>query len=127
MPVIRFGQFDQVQKYLTATRLIIAPYVWVMNGKFWDGLSAHDKELVDDAARAAIIANRGFNRILEASERGLPALKQRMEIYSPTDAELSAFRQASEPAVRAYIEKNFGAEGLDLLNALAAALDQAKQ
>ena len=57
----------------------------------------------------------------------MPALKQRMEIYSPTDAELSAFRQASEPAVRAYIEKNFGAEGLDLLNALAAALDQAKQ
>jgi tripartite ATP-independent transporter DctP family solute receptor len=126
VPVIRFGQFDQVQKYLTATRLIIAPYVWVTNGKFWDELSARDKELVYDAARAGIVANRGFNRILEASERGLPALRQHMQVYSPTEAELSAFRQASEPAVRTYIEKNFGAEGLELLNALSTAIGEAK-
>ena len=69
VPVIRFAQLDQVQKYLTATRLVIAPYVWVMNGKFWDGLSAHDKELVDDAARAAIIANRG----VQSHPRGVGA------------------------------------------------------
>jgi tripartite ATP-independent transporter DctP family solute receptor len=127
IPVIRFAQLDQVQKYLTATRLIVAPYVWVMNGKFWNDLSALDKALVDDAARSAIIANRGLNRIIEASERGLPALKQRMDIYVPTPAEVRAFRQAADPAVRAYIEKTFGAEGTELLNSLSAAIEDASR
>jgi TRAP-type C4-dicarboxylate transport system substrate-binding protein len=127
VPVIRFAQLDQVQKYLTATRLIIAPYVWVMNGRFWDDLSARDKALIDDAARAAIIANRGFNRLIEASERGLPALKQHMDVYVPTAAELNAFREAAEPAVRAYIEKTFGHEGTDLLESLLAAIQDEKK
>jgi tripartite ATP-independent transporter DctP family solute receptor len=125
VPVIRFAQLDQVQKYLTATRLVFAPYVWVMNGAFWNDLGSQDKALVDDAARAAIVANRGFNRILEASDRGLPALKQRMDVYLPSAIELNAFRRASEPAIRAYIDKIFGREGSELLDSLSGAIEEA--
>jgi hypothetical protein len=52
-------------------------------------------------------------------------LKQRMQVYVPTAAELRAFRQASEPAVKAYIQNSFGAEGSELLDALSAAIEAA--
>jgi hypothetical protein len=96
-----------------------------MNGRFWDDLRPDEKALPIDAARAAITANRGLNPIIEASDRGLPALKQRMEVYIPTAAELMAFRQASEPTVKAYIQNSFRAEGSELLDALSAGIEAA--
>jgi tripartite ATP-independent transporter DctP family solute receptor len=74
IPIIKFAKFDEVQKYLTLTNHLFTPYVWILNKPFFDGLSAHEKEVVRAAARSAIIACRGINRIIEASDRGLPDL-----------------------------------------------------
>lgn len=126
VPIIRFAQLDQVQKYITVTRLIFAPYIWVMNVEFWNKLSEQQRALVDDAAYSAIVANRGLNRIIEASDRGLPSLKQRMDVYVPSEMELKAFREAAQPAVREYIEKALGSEGAKLQDALLAAIEQAR-
>jgi TRAP-type C4-dicarboxylate transport system substrate-binding protein len=114
-----------VQKYLTLTNHLFTPYVWVFNKATLDGMSPQEKEVVKAAARSAIIACRGINRIIEASDRGLPALAQKMQVYTPTKAELAKFRDLAQPAVKAQIVKSFGKEGEALMNDFLAAVDKA--
>jgi tripartite ATP-independent transporter DctP family solute receptor len=125
IPIVKFAKFDEVQKYLTLTNHLFTPYVWVMNKQFFDGLSGHDKEVVRAAAKSAIVAGRGINRIIEASDRGLPALAQKMQVYAPTPAEIAKFREVTQPAVKAQIAKSYGKEGeammQDFLDAIAKA------
>ncbi|MCX7249362.1 MAG: DctP family TRAP transporter solute-binding subunit [Burkholderiales bacterium] len=125
IPIIKFAKFDEVQKYLTLTNHLFTPYVWILNKPFFDGLSAHEKDVVKAAARSAIVASRGINRIIEASDRGLPALAQKMQIYSPTAAEIAKFRALAQPAVKAQISKSYGKEGDALLAEFEAAIEKA--
>jgi len=122
IPIIRFGRLDEVQKYLTLTNHFFAPYVWVINQAFWVGLTPDDRSVIDHAARSAIVAGRGLSRIIEASNRGLAGLKQRMDVYLPTKAELQAFQAATQPAIKAYIHETFGDEGVQMTDALLATI-----
>ncbi len=125
IPIIAFARFDEVQQYLTLTNHIITPYVWFMNAEFYDSLTDDERYVVDYAARAAVDAGRGISRIIEASDRGLPRLAAKMEINSLPPAELIEFAKASQPAVRTLIEEKFGAEGVDMLEAMFAAIETA--
>ena len=118
VPIIAFAKFDEVQEYLTLTQHIITPYVWFINKKFYDGLSADEQAIVDYAARAAADSGRGLSRIIEASARGLPHLAKKMKVNSVSADELEKFAAVSQPAVRKLIEEKFGAAGTDMLNAL---------
>jgi tripartite ATP-independent transporter DctP family solute receptor len=125
VPIIKFAKFDEVQKYLTLSGHLFAPYPWVVNQKFYDSLTDQEKDVVNYAAKSAIVAGRGISRIIEASERGLPALAKKMEIYSPTPAEKAMFREAAVPAVKAYIVEALGKEGEEMLNAFLAEVEKA--
>lgn len=106
---------------------LFTPYVWVLNKSFFAALFAHEKEVIKTAARSAIVADRGINRILEASDRGLPALAQKMQIHAPTTAGLVKFRALAQPAVEAQISKSFGKDGEALLAEFQAAIDKASK
>lgn len=125
IPIVKFAKFDEVQKYLTLTNHLFTPYVWIINKGFLDGLSAQEREVVKAAARSAIVACRGINRIIEASDRGLPALAAKMQIYSPTPAEIAKFRELAQPAVKAQIVKSFGKDGEVMLKDFQDAIDKA--
>ncbi len=125
VPIIKFAKFDEVQKYLTLTGHLFAPYPWVINQKFFDSLTKEEQDVVLYAAKSAVVAGRGISRIIEASDRGLPALAQKMEIYTPTEAEKAQFRDASAPAVKAYIVESLGSEGEALMNDFLAAVKAA--
>ncbi len=125
VPIIAFAKFNEVQKYLTLSGHLFAPYVWVVNRQFWDGLTPEEKNVVQYAARSAIVAGRGISRVIEASDRGLPALAKSMQVYTPTAEEKAAFRKATQPAVREHIVKAFGAKGEEMLNDFLAAIDKA--
>ncbi len=125
IPIVKFAKFDEVQKYLTLTNHLFTPYVWIMNKGAFDSLSAQEKEVVKAAAESAIVACRGINRIIEASERGLPALAQKMQVYTPTKAEIAKFRELAQPAVKAQIAKSYGKEGEALMVEFLAAIDKA--
>ncbi len=127
VPIIKFAKFDEVQKYLTLTGHFFTPYPWVINQKFYDSLTDDEKAVVNYAARSAIVAGRGISRIIESSERGLPALAQKMEIHTLSDAEKAKFREASVPAVKAYIVETLGAEGEALMNDFLAAIKDASK
>ena len=109
--IINMAKFYEVQKFATLTNHIYAPYIWVMNPRFYNGLSAAHKVIIDDAARTAILAGRGLSRIIDSSEKGLPVLMSKMKVYVPTSAEMQQFKDLSIPAATAFLEKEYGREG----------------
>ena len=126
IPIIAFAKFDEVQKYLSITNHVITPYIWTMNKDFYDGLSPAHREIVDWASEVATEAGRGVSRVIEASEKGLPALSEKMEVNAVSPEELEKFAAAAQPAVRKLIDEKLGSEGTEMLDAMLSAIEAAK-
>ncbi len=126
IPIIAFAKFDEVQKYLSITNHVITPYIWTMNKAFYDGLSAEHRAIVDWASEVATEAGRGVSRVIEASEKGLPKLAEKMEINSVPPGELEKFAASTQPAVRKLIVEELGTEGEEMLDAMLSAIEQAR-
>jgi len=122
IPIIAFAKFQEVQKYLTLSGHIFAPYVWTMNDDFWKSLTDSEKEVVSYAAKSAIVAGRGMGRVIEASDRGLNELSKNMEVNTLTPAEKEEFKKAAVPEVKKLIVEKFGAEGEEMLGAFLEAV-----
>ena len=128
VPIIAFAKFNEVQKYLTLSGHLFAPYVWVMNQAFWDSLTDQEKEVVKYAAMSAIVAGRGMGRIMEASaDRGVPALAKDMEVNALSAEDKMKFRDAALPAVKKLITEKFGAEGEEMMDAFLKAIEEASR
>ncbi|MDA3938672.1 MAG: DctP family TRAP transporter solute-binding subunit [Spirochaetia bacterium] len=125
--IINMAKFYEVQKFATLTNHIYAPYVWVMNPRFYNSLSAAHKVIIDDAARTAILAGRGLSRIIDSSEKGLPVLMAKMKVYVPTPAEMKQFRDLSVPAASAFLEKEYGKEGKVWIDKFLSAIADAER
>ncbi len=126
VPIIAFAKFDEVQKYLSVTNHIITPYIWTMNKDFYDSLSPEHKTLVNWASEVATEAGRSMSRVIEASDKGLPALAAKMEVNVVPPAEQAKFAEAAQPAVRALIEEQYGAEGIAMLDSLLGSIEEEK-
>ncbi|MBR9890728.1 DctP family TRAP transporter solute-binding subunit [bacterium] len=126
VPIIAFAKFDEVQQYLSITNHLITPYIWTMNAEFLGSLSEEDQYLVKWAAEVATDAGRSMSRVIEASEKGLPALAAKMEVNVVTPEEQAKFAEAAQPAVRALIEENYGAEGTAMLEAMLSSIEEEK-
>jgi len=126
VPIIAFAKFDEVQKYLSITNHLITPYIWTMNKEFLEGLSEEDQYLIKWAADVATDAGRSMSRVIEASDKGLPALAAKMEVNVVTPEEQAKFAAAAQPAVRALIEEKFGAEGAGMLEAMLTSIEEEK-
>jgi TRAP-type transport system periplasmic protein len=123
IPIIAFAKFQEVQKYLTLSGHIFAPYVWVMNEKFWNSLTDSEKDVVTYAAQSAIVAGRGMGRVIEASDRGLAELSKTMEVNTLTPEEKEEFKKAAVPAVKALIIEKYGPEGEEMMEAFLEAVN----
>ncbi len=124
IPIIAFAKFQEVQDYLTITNHIITPYVWLVNAEFYDGLTDEERYVIDYAAKVAVDAGRGISRIIEASDKGLPALAAAMNVNALGAAELEEFRTAAQPAVTALIAERFGEDGTVMLEAMLEAVKE---
>lgn len=108
IPVILSSNFDQLQKYLYLTGHVYSPGVLVCGTGFWNSLSEEDRAVFEQAAKAAVKANR--DRV-EADERtGVEELRRRgMEVREVADRD--AYREAMKAATDKF-ESEFG----DILN-----------
>ncbi len=109
--IIAMAKFQEVQKYITLTNHLYAPYVWVMNQRFYSTLSPELQGVVSDAARTAILAGRGLSRIIDASDKGLPTLAAKMEVYVPNASEMKQFRDATMPAAKKFMSDKYKKDG----------------
>lgn len=126
VPIIAFAKFDEVQKYLSITNHLITPYIWTMNQDFFDGLSPDDQYLITWASDVATDAGRSMSRVIEASDKGLPALEKKMEVNVVTPEEQAKFAAASQPAVRDLIADTYGEEGTAMLDAMMNSIEEEK-
>lgn len=111
IPIINTAKFFEVQKYITLTNHLYAPYVWVMNDKWFQALSSTEKEIILDSAKTAILSGRGLNRIIESSDKGLPVIAKKMEVYTPTAEELAQFKKLAIAGAQKIISEKMGDEG----------------
>jgi len=125
--IINMAKFYEVQKYATLTNHIYSPYVWVMNPRFYNGLSAAHKAIIDDASRTAVLAGRGLSRIIDSSDKGLPVLQENMDVYVPTASEMRQFRNQSIPAATEFLEDKYGREGKMWIEKFLDAIEDAER
>lgn len=124
--IINMAKFYEVQKYVTLTNHIYAPYVWVMNSRFYKKLSAEQRMIVDDAAKEAILAGRGLSRIIDSSKKGLPVLQAKMEVYVPNAKEMQQFRKMAIKSASRFLKKKYGSKGEYWVNKFLDAIKKAE-
>ena len=125
--VINLGKLFEVQKYITLSNHMAGLYVWVINDAWFNNLTPEEKTAVQGAADAAVIAGRGIDRLVTATEKGLPTLAENMEVYTPTAEELAKFQEVAIPAAKAFFAKTLGEEGTQWIDKYLAAIDDVKK
>jgi TRAP-type C4-dicarboxylate transport system substrate-binding protein len=114
IPVILAAKFSQVQKHLSLTGHVYSPAPIIMNPGVFNKLSAEDKKIFLDAAKAGAIAMR--KRVNDDEVRGIDLLrKDGVEVTEQVDGE--AFRKAIAPAYAGYA-KEFGADNIRAIQAV---------
>jgi tripartite ATP-independent transporter DctP family solute receptor len=111
------SKFYEVQKYLTVTNHVYSPWIVLASKKWWDGLSAAEKKVLNDAA----VASRDFERKDTRTEaaNAVSALKAKgMQVNELSPAEATRMRNS---LTRVYA--TIGASvGMDLWNEAQADL-----
>ena len=115
------SKFYEVQKYLTVTNHVYSPWIVTVSKKWWDGLSAAEKNVLHDAT----IKSRDFERkdTREEAAKALADLKGKgMQVNELSAAEANRMREKLV-SVNAGIAKSVGQQTWDEVN---AAVQQAR-
>ena len=99
--VIASSKFAEVQKYITQTRHIYNPQALIISKKAWDGMSAEEKKIIEDAAAEATKFQREVSR--SAADGALDQLKKAgMTVTELPPAELAKLRDKVKPVIDKY-------------------------
>ncbi len=113
LSVIMSSKFDQVQKYMSLTGHVYSPAVILMNKAAFEKLSAADKQIFMESAKAAVKANRA--RVAEDDAKGVAELRAKgMQIVDVDKAKFVA----ALTAVNADFEKQFGKANIEKIRAV---------
>lgn len=107
--VITSAKLSQVQKYLTLTRHVYSPALFIVSPKVYNGLSEADRKGFVEAARAGGAAMRKF--VDEVERKGVDELtRQGMQIVPRVDT--ATFQKTLSPAYAEYAKK-YGQANID--------------
>jgi tripartite ATP-independent transporter DctP family solute receptor len=115
VPIISFAKFSEVQKYMTLTNHLFSPYTFMVNRAFYEGLSDQQQATLRYAAQSCVAASRGLSRVIEASDRGLAGLMDKIEVTALSDDQRKAMAGATQPAFEKHIKENQDAKAGELL------------
>lgn len=119
---INGAKLYEVQKHLALTSHQYNPQSIVVSKKFWDGLSADEKKLLQDAAHESIKYQREQSR--SAAAGILDQLKKAgMQVTELPPAEVAKLRDKMKPV----IAKHTASVGEATVNALMAELDKIRK
>ncbi len=121
-PIIYSSKFNEVQKYLTATKHTYAPAVLLVGRKFWDRLSADEKKILQDSAIEARGYQRKASRDLNA--RVVADLKAKGMVFNEIPAEeFAKIREKAKPVIDKYTRE----VGEDLVKQAYAEIDNVRK
>lgn len=118
VPIISFANFAEVQEYMTLTNHLFSPYTFIINKAFYDGLSDDQRDTIHTAAENCVVASRGLSRIIEASDRGLAGLMDKIEVTALSEDQRAAMAAATQPAFEAHVAENLDGKAGELLELL---------
>jgi tripartite ATP-independent transporter DctP family solute receptor len=119
---IRGAKLYEVQKFLTLTNHQYNPQSVVVSKKFWDGLSADEKKVLQDAAAESAKYQREQSR--SAAAGILEELKKNgMQVSELPAAEVAKLRDRMKPV----IAKHSASVGDATVKAMMAELDKARK
>jgi len=119
---INAAKFYEVQKHLALTNHQYNPQSVVISKKFWDGLSADEKKVVQDAATESAKYQREQSRASVAST--LENLKKNgMQVTELPPAEVAKMREKMKPV----IAKHSASVGEATVSAMMAELDKQRK
>ena len=97
-------KYIEVQKYMTISSHGRLDYVVITNTKFWDSLTPDQQKLFTSAMNEASLYERKLADDL--NNKSFEKLKSsgKMEIYTLTDADRTAFEKAMEPVYAKYTD-----------------------
>ena len=96
--VIAANKFWEVQKFMAVTNHQYNPQSVIFSKKVWDTLSAAERKIIDDAADAAVKAQRAGSRAAVAANLEL-LKKNGMTITSLNAAEVAKLREKMKPVI----------------------------
>ena len=121
----RYGRLHTVQKYMTLTNHAYVPFLWTANRPFLASLSDEERRIIAEGVSEGVRASRSL--AISVTGDRLAALLPSVQIHYPSEAELTAFRRATQPAARAFIAETLGDEGPRFLDSFLAAVDKARR
>ncbi len=125
VPIIANSNFAEVQEHLTLTNHLFSPYTFLLSRDFWDSLTDEEKRIVRYASESCVVASRGISRIIEATDRGLPALREKMEVVALTQEARDKFKELAQPAVIEHLQNTLDDDGKALLETLQTGVKDA--
>ena len=125
IPIISTYKMYEVQEYMTLTNHLFSPYTFMVSSTFFDGLTEEEQAIVRKAAESCVVASRGIARVIEASDRGLTGLADKIEISALSDEDRAGFRDAAQPAVIELIESGGDPKAVELLNLFRSEVESA--
>jgi TRAP-type transport system periplasmic protein len=87
------SKFYEVQKYLTVTNHVYSPWIVLVSKKWWDGLSADEQKVLQDAAKASRDFERQDTR-QEAAGAVAELKKKGMQVNELSAAEAARMRSS---------------------------------
>jgi tripartite ATP-independent transporter DctP family solute receptor len=119
---IEASKFDEVQKYLSLTKHVYTPFVFLVSKKFWEDLSDEEKTIFQEAVKEAGKFQRETARAsLEDSKKVLE--KKGMKINEVAPEERAKMQKLIQPV----IDKSSKDLGEDLVKEFYDEVDKARQ
>ena len=104
----------QYQKFATLDGHVWSVHAYMINDRFYNGLTATEKKAVDEGTQKAIAIHRKMTA--EQDRNAKPILeKNGMQVTTLTPAQVGEFRKLSQPPVRKWAEKEIGNDYVEKL------------
>ena len=102
----------QHQKYATLDGHVWSVHAYMINERFYQGLSAAERKAVDEGTAKAVAIHR---KMTADQDRNAKAILEKtgMQVYVPTAAQLAEFRKLAQPPVRQWAETEIGKQYVD--------------
>ncbi len=113
----------QHQKYATLDGHVWSIHAYLVNEKFYQGLSAAERKAVDEGTKKAVAIHRKMTSDQDKNAKSILE-KLGMQVTVLSSAEIGQFRKLSQPPVKQWAEKEIGK---DYVDRLFAAVDQTRK
>jgi tripartite ATP-independent transporter DctP family solute receptor len=104
----------QHQKYATLDGHVWSVHGYLINERFYQGLTATEKKAVEEGSRKAIAIHRKMTADQDKNAKQILE-KVGMQVQTLTPAQVGEFRKLSQPPVRDWAEKEIGKPYVDSL------------